>query len=98
MLLHSSKPENFAKLRGRVVNFGQGAETTIKEVVETICEEMDYPMQAIDYRPPRLADVQRHFADISLAKELFGYEPQTTLRASIRRTVEWYEQCDLVAQ
>lgn len=90
--------QNFSKIRGKIVNFGQGKETTIKEVVETICEEMDYPVQAIDYRPPRPADVQRHFADIWLAKTLFGYAPSTTLRSAIRRTVEWMKTCDLAAQ
>lgn len=91
-------PENFAKLRGKVVNFGHGAETTIKEVVETVCEEMDYPLQDIDYTAPRPADVQRHFADITLAKTLFGYSPSTPLRDAIRRTVEWYKKCDFQAQ
>lgn len=88
----------FVKLRGKVVNFGQGKETTIKEVVETICEEMDYPVQAIDYKPPRPADVQRHFADIWQAKRLFDYAPTTSLRSSIRQSVEWMRTCDLAAQ
>lgn len=92
------EPEQFEKLRGRVVNFGQGKEISIKEIMQVMCEEMDYPTYQIEYVPERAGDVKRHFADISLAKKLFGYEPQTSLRMGIRQTVEWFKHCDLAAQ
>jgi UDP-glucose 4-epimerase len=90
--------ENFSKLRGRVVNFGQGRERTIKEVVETVCLNMQYPLSKIEYRPPRAGDVLRHFADITLAKNLFDYAPRTPFHCAINRTVEWFRKCDLAAQ
>lgn len=88
----------FEKLRGKIVNFGQGKETSIEEVIYTICEEMNYPKSDINYQPARPADVRRHYADTSLAKTLFGYEPKTSLREAIRLTVEWYRKCDLAAR
>lgn len=81
---------NFARLRGKIVNFGHGEETTIKEVVEGICKEMGVPTRYIDYVEARPSDVRRHFADISLAKELFSYEPKTSLKNAIERTVYWF--------
>lgn len=80
----------FSKLRGRIVNFGQGQETTIKEVVETICKEMNYPIDKIEYVKERDADVQRHYADITLAQKLFGYKPKTTLQFAISNTINWF--------
>lgn len=82
--------ERFAKLRGRIVNFGQGKETTIKEIVELICDAMEYPKNLIEYTEERASDVHRHYADISLANKLFGYKPRTTLKQAIDNTVYWF--------
>lgn len=83
---------NFDKLRGRIVNFGQGKETSIIDIVTAICKEMDYPTQFIEYMPSRAGDVQRHYADITLANKLFGYKPKTSLKDAIERTVYWYNK------
>lgn len=84
--------DQFAKLRGRVVNFGQGQETPIKDVVEGICREMDYPVESIEHKPQRAGDVLRHFADVYLARELFGYVPKVRLKEAIKITVEWFRR------
>lgn len=90
--------DKFAKLKGQVVNFGHGKELTIRDVIWTICEDMGYPIEKVEFVPERAGDVRRHFADISLAKRLFGYEPATNFKTAIHRTVEWYKKCDLAAQ
>lgn len=84
--------DKFSKLRGRVVNFGQGKETTIKEIVESICEAMSYPKNLIEYVEERPSDVKRHFADISLARRLFNYRPRTPLKDGIENTVYWFQK------
>lgn len=77
---------------GKAVNIGRGKETTIKQLIELICKEMDYPLENIKYAPERLADVRRHCADISLAKKLIGYAPKTSVEEAIKLTVEWYRR------
>lgn len=84
--------KEFAKLLGRVVNFGQGGETPIKKVVESICDYMKYPIENIEYRPPRIADVTRHFADTTLANKLFDYHPKTSFEDAIKITVDWFRE------
>lgn len=84
----------FASLRGRVVNFASGMETSILEVMTTICSEMDFPFEKVEVRAPRVADVMRHWADISFAHKLFCYEPKTSLKDAIHQTIEWYKNCD----
>ena len=41
------------------------------------------------YEPPRPGDARDSLADISLARQLLGYEPQVSFEEGLRRTVEW---------
>jgi len=79
-------------LVGKAVNVGQGKETTILEIIGLVCEELDYPFEKVLFEPARLADVRRHCADITLAKELLGYSPKTDLKETVHQTVEWYKK------
>lgn len=83
--------EQFQKLRGKVVNFASGKETSINEVIATICMRMGYHKE-IENREERVADVRRHCADITLAKQLFNYQPQTSFIDAIYRTVDWFKE------
>lgn len=79
---------------GKVVNIGQGKETTITAIVHKICAIMGYSFfdeKNFEYRPKRVADVRRHYADISLAKKLIGYEPQTSLNHALEFTIDYYK-------
>ncbi len=76
--------------RGVITNIGSGRETSVNQLVTTILELMevpDHPVVHIDERP---GDVRRHCADISRARETFGFEPTTELSEGLRRTIEWY--------
>lgn len=77
-------------LIGKVVNVGQGIETSINEVMRLICEEMDYPFEKVKRLPMRAGDVRRHCADVSLAKKLLTYYPKTGIKEAIHNTVEWF--------
>ena len=39
--------------------------------------------------PPQAGDVQRTYADISRARTLLGYNPQTTMEEGIHSFAEW---------
>lgn len=74
---------------GRIVNLGQGSELTIKHVIEFICDRMFVPHGKIKYVASRLSDVKRLYADVSLAKALFGYSPKTKFMQGIDATIDW---------
>jgi len=74
---------------GKVVNVGQGKDTSIKDLIFQLCTLFKYPFSEIQYAPPRPADVKRMLADISLARELIHYSPRISLKRGLRRTVEW---------
>lgn len=81
---------NHSNTRGKVLNIASGQERTIKDVVTAIaqCLKWEGPFVYLEERP---GDVRRHFADISLARELIGFSPRITFEAGIHSTVEWYE-------
>jgi len=78
-----------ASLKGLVVNVASGTETTIKELILTICELMDYNGKII-YSSPRPGDIRRHFADTKKMVNLLKFKPKTSLREGLRETIKWY--------
>lgn len=81
-------------LVGKVVNVGQGKETTILEIIGLVCQELDCPFEKVLFEPARPADVRRHCADATLAKELIGFTPKTNLKETVHQTVEWYKKSE----
>ena len=41
--------------------------------------------------PERLGDVRHSLADITLARELLGYESKVDLREGLQRTIDWWK-------
>jgi GDP-L-fucose synthase len=73
------------------VNLGTNQEITIKNLVETICELMDFTGEIIwqtdkpNGQPRRCLDTQR-------AKHKFGFVAQTEFRQGLKNTIDWYRQ------
>jgi UDP-glucose 4-epimerase len=78
--------------RGIVVNIGTGVETAITDLVNMICDMMEYRGK-IDYQEQRAADVSRHCADSSLLYSLTGFKPTTRLKDGLKETIDYY--CNL---
>jgi UDP-glucose 4-epimerase len=76
----------------QTVNLGSGREASVMEQVRQILEAMDLSEHPVVHGPPRAGDVRRHLSDVTLARRLFGYEPQIALRDGIRETVSWYRR------
>ncbi|NOZ73694.1 MAG: NAD-dependent epimerase/dehydratase family protein [Chloroflexi bacterium] len=77
--------------RGSVINIASGEEVTVNRLVQGIAAAMNYdgPIIHAEERP---GDVRRHLADVSRARTLIGYQPQTVLEDGLRQTVAWYLQ------
>ena len=74
---------------GRVLNVGSGTSVTVLELAERLAALM-----GVDVRPEatgryRVGDIRHCFADISLARELLGYEPRVPLERGMAELVEW---------
>jgi nucleoside-diphosphate-sugar epimerase len=73
---------------GRVMNVAVGSSYTLNELVRTLRELLDSDVEP-DYAPPRPGDVRESLADISLARELIGYEPSVGFEEGLERTIAW---------
>lgn len=77
------------KVSGRMVNMATAKRITLNETFSILCELTGYKGKPA-YAEARSGDIRDSLADIRLAKELLGYEPQVDFREGLRRTVEWY--------
>lgn len=73
---------------GRYVNLGSGKGVTIKELVETLRKVVDFEYE---FDTTKSSGFPRRVMDISLAKEMLGYEHHTTLEQGLRNTWEWFQ-------
>jgi GDP-L-fucose synthase len=73
------------------LNLGTGAETSVKELVDTMVELTGYKGKVIwDNTKP---DGQpRRYYDMSLYKEKIGNIPNTPLDIGLKKTIQWYRQ------
>ncbi len=82
------------KTRGQIINIGSGTEISIKDLLATIARKMNCTESLFNYREGRQGEVQRLLADISLAKNLFGYSPKTDFETGIEKTIQWYKEAN----
>jgi UDP-glucuronate 4-epimerase len=72
-----------------IINLGNNYTVTLKELVTAI-EEVTGKKAVIEQQPDQPGDVPRTFADISKAKELLGYNPQTKLKDGLQKFYDWF--------
>jgi len=71
-----------------VFNLGESSTISLKEMVETIEEELGIKAK-LKVMPMQPGDVNRTNADISKSKQVLGYAPSTEFREGIRKFIEW---------
>jgi nucleoside-diphosphate-sugar epimerase len=76
---------------GQVFNVACGGRISLNEVVEAIAELTDNPIQPL-YREPRPGDVPHSMADITRAREVFGFRPSIDFREGLSRTIQHFEE------
>jgi len=87
-LLASEAPAE--RVSGKVFNIATGNRVTLNQTVEILRRATGYTGE-VRYAAERSGDVKHSLADISRAKEGFGYEPLVDFREGIERTVAWYK-------
>jgi len=74
---------------GRVINVGVGGRFTLNQTI-ALLNEIFGKQVTPHYDPPRGGDVLHSQANISLARQVLGYEPKVPYEQGLRKTVEWY--------
>jgi len=78
------------QLKGEVINFGSGKQTTNEQIVRIIEKVCGKKANVVEKKRLRPYDTTSWVADISKAKSL-GWEPEISLEEGIKRTVKYYE-------
>ena len=73
-----------------VINTGNPGEYTIKELAEETLRQLPKSKSKLVYRPLPSDDPKRRKPDITLAKELLGWEPRVALKEGLARTIEYF--------
>jgi GDP-L-fucose synthase len=73
--------------RGDFVNIGSGEGYTVKQLVDTLNEFIDFEYEFDTSKPSGFA---KRVMDISRAKEWINYNPQTSLRDGLELTWNWF--------
>ena len=74
---------------GRAINVGVGGRFTLNQTI-ALLNQIFGKQVTPRYDPPRSGDVLHSQADISLARQVLGYEPKVPYEQGLKKTVEWY--------
>jgi UDP-glucuronate 4-epimerase len=80
---------DYDKTSYEVINLGESRTVELRELISLLENALGARAQ-IDRQPLQPGDVPQTFADISRARKLLGYDPQTDIETGIRRFVEWF--------
>jgi UDP-glucuronate 4-epimerase len=72
-----------------VINLGESRTVELRELISLLEKSLDQ-YATIDRQPLQPGDVPRTFADITKARRLLGYRPQTQIEEGIGKFVEWF--------
>ncbi|HLL76381.1 MAG TPA: GDP-mannose 4,6-dehydratase [Pyrinomonadaceae bacterium] len=73
------------------VNLGESRTVELRELISLLEKELGREA-TIDRQPPQPGDVPQTYADISKARRLLGYDPQTQIEDGIRKFVSWFRR------
>lgn len=80
-----------AKAIGQVINIANGERISLNQLLDEIKSLTGRSDVQADYQAVRAGDVKHSLADISLARELLGFEPRVDLRSGLELTMAWWK-------
>lgn len=83
------------KANGYVFNVGTGIATDVLTVAQTLCKHYGIEVPLIVSGNYRLGDIRHNYADITLAKQILGFQPKWTFDAGIQQFTEWVNRQEL---
>ncbi|HLK11860.1 MAG TPA: NAD-dependent epimerase/dehydratase family protein [Candidatus Binatia bacterium] len=74
---------------GRPLNVGTGVGTSIRDLVEAVCELAGFRGRVV-WDPTKPDGAARKVLDVRRMRERLGWTPPTALREGLARTIAWY--------
>lgn len=78
---------------GLTCNIASGHRTTLRQLLDTINGAVGWQVEPI-LGPRRSGDIAHSQADISLARDVLGYQPVISLAEGLARTIAWFRTHD----
>ncbi len=82
---------DYEKTPHEIFNLGESDTVELRYLIELLEKNLG-KKATIDRRPMQAGDVSQTFADISKARELLNYSPQTKIEDGIGKFVEWFSR------
>lgn len=74
---------------GHVFNIGTGVATDVLTVANTLCEKYGIQVPIAVSGNYRLGDIRHNYADITLARQILGFEPKWNFSDGIEQFTKW---------
>ena len=74
---------------GLAINVGTGSRCTLNQTLALLDKITGRPAKA-KYEPPREGDIRDSQADITLARDVLGYNPRIGFEEGLKHTWEWF--------
>jgi UDP-glucuronate 4-epimerase len=74
-----------------IINLGESRTVELSRLISLLEKELDRHAE-IDWQSPQPGDVPQTFADITKARRLLDYNPQTQIEEGIGKFVAWFRQ------
>lgn len=80
---------------GHVFNVGTGVATDVLTVANTLCEKYGIKVPITVSGNYRLGDIRHNYADITLARNILGFEPKWNFSQGIEQFTNWVNQQEI---
>ena len=80
---------------GHVFNIGTGVATDVLTVANTLCEKYGIKVPITVSGNYRLGDIRHNYADITLARQILGFEPKWSFSDGIEQFTKWVNQQEI---
>lgn len=74
---------------GHVFNVGTGVAIDVLTVAKTLCKHYGIEVPLTISGNYRLGDIRHNYADVTLAKQILGFNPKWTFDAGIKKFADW---------
>ncbi|MDX6530673.1 MAG: UDP-glucuronate 4-epimerase [Blastocatellia bacterium] len=82
---------DYDRSKYEIINLGESRTVELRELIALLEKSLDRHAE-IDRQPLQPGDVPQTFADISKARRLLGYDPQTQIEDGIQKFTEWFRE------
>jgi UDP-glucuronate 4-epimerase len=72
-----------------VINLGESRTVELRELIQLLEKELGIEAK-IDRQPLQPGDVPQTFADVTKARRLLGYNPQTQIEEGVKKFIGWF--------